>query len=67
MPPVQVALAMRNDLYNEERTLPPQGEPNLGEDNKLRCGAAIGTRDNDKERVAALAEAGVDAGEWREL
>jgi IMP dehydrogenase len=55
-----VALATRA-LFREARGLPALGgEPTLDAHGRLRCGAAVGTRDGDKERVAALSEAGVD-------
>lgn len=41
--------------------LPPPGAPTLDAAGRLRCGAAVGTREGDKARVAALAGAGVDA------
>lgn len=44
-----------------ERFLPPQGAPSLDGQGRLRCGAATGTREGDKERIAALVAAGVDA------
>ena len=44
---------------------PPRGKPSLGEDGKILVGAAVGTRDADKERVAELVKAGVNAGEIR--
>jgi IMP dehydrogenase len=44
-----------------ERFLPPQGAPSLDSQGRLICGAATGTREGDKERIAALVAAGVDA------
>lgn len=37
------------------------GEPSVGADGRLLVGAAVGTREEDKQRVTALREAGVDA------
>eukprot|EP00963_Diacronema_lutheri_P004604 scaffold348_cov329-Pavlova_lutheri.AAC.21 len=45
----------------EARSCPPPGEPSLSKDGRLLCGAAVGTREHDKERIACLAEAGIDA------
>ncbi|WIA19147.1 hypothetical protein OEZ85_003795 [Tetradesmus obliquus] len=55
-----VALATRA-VFVGERFLPPQGAPSLDGQGRLRCGAATGTREGDKERIAALVAAGVDA------
>jgi IMP dehydrogenase len=54
-----VELLCRTDLktYHE---LPPLGAPSLGPDGKILVGAAIGTRDSDKERLKLLVEAGVN-------
>ncbi|KAG0585788.1 hypothetical protein KC19_2G039100 [Ceratodon purpureus] len=54
-----VELLCRTDLkaYHE---LPPLGAPSLGSDGKLLVGAAIGTRDSDKDRLKLLVEAGVN-------
>jgi IMP dehydrogenase len=41
--------------------LPPPGAPSVDARGALRCGAAVGTREGDKARVAALVAAGVDA------
>lgn len=57
---VQVGLATRR-AFRDERQLPPQGSPSLDAQGRLRCGAATGTREGDKERIARLVEAGVDA------
>lgn len=55
-----VALATRA-LFRESRALPaPGGEPTVDAQGRLRCGAAVGTREGDKARVAALRDAGVD-------
>jgi hypothetical protein len=56
----QVGLATRR-AFRDERALPPQGEPSLDAQGRLLCGAATGTREGDKERIARLVEAGVDA------
>jgi len=42
-------------------TRPPPGAPTLDAQGRLRCGAAVGTREGDKARVDALVAAGVDA------
>lgn len=56
-----VALATRAH-FKDMRGLPPQGAPALSPDGRPRVGAAVGTRDDDKVRVARLFEAGgVDA------
>lgn len=47
--------------FRDERVLPPQGNPSLDAQGRLLCGAATGTREDDKERIARLVEAGVDA------
>jgi IMP dehydrogenase len=54
-----VALATRA-LFRESRGFPALGEPTVDAQGRLRCGAAVGTREDDKLRVAALAQAGVD-------
>lgn len=56
----QVGLATRR-AFRDERALPPQGNPSLDAQGRLLCGAATGTREDDKERIARLVEAGVDA------
>lgn len=58
--PPQVGLATRS-AFIDERQLPPQGTPALDSQGRLRVGAATGTREGDKERIARLVEAGVDA------
>eukprot|EP00879_Flechtneria_rotunda_P018863 GHRR01019800.1.p1 GENE.GHRR01019800.1~~GHRR01019800.1.p1 ORF type:complete len:443 (+),score=175.86 GHRR01019800.1:489-1817(+) len=55
-----VNLATRTGFV-EERQLPPQGAPSLDSKGRLLVGAATGTREGDKERIARLVEAGVDA------
>ncbi|KAI8472620.1 MAG: IMP dehydrogenase/GMP reductase [Monoraphidium minutum] len=56
-----VALATRHH-FKAMRGLPPQGAPAVAADGRPRVGAAVGTRDDDKTRVAALfQEGGVDA------
>jgi len=54
-----VALATRA-LFREARGLPAVGEPTVDAEGRLRCGAAVGTRDGDRERVALLCAAGAD-------
>jgi IMP dehydrogenase len=55
-----VDLLCRKDLL-KQRDLPSLGgPPSLGPDGKLLIGAAIGTRDSDKERLQMLVEAGVN-------
>lgn len=56
----QVGLATRA-AFVAERFLPPQGAASLDSQGRLLVGAATGTRENDKERIARLVEAGVDA------
>lgn len=56
-----VALATRAH-FKAMRGLPPQGAPALSPDGRPRVGAAVGTREDDKARVAELYEkGGVDA------
>ena len=57
---MQVGLATRR-AFRDERQLPPQGESSLDAQGRLLVGAATGTREGDKERIARLVEAGVDA------
>lgn len=58
---LQVGLATR-ELFKESRNLPNPGEPTVDAQGRLRVGAAIGTRDGDKERIAQLHDiGGVDA------
>lgn len=53
-----VALVSRTDLKKNQEFPAASKDPHS---KKLRCGAAVGTRENDKERLAALVQAGVDA------
>lgn len=39
---------------------PACGKSTTDEQGRLRCGAAVGTRDEDKQRLAALVDAGID-------
>eukprot|EP00775_Hariotina_reticulata_P004723 gene4724-4973_t len=55
-----VGLASRR-AFVDEQLLPPQGAPSLDSQGRLLVGAATGTREGDKERIARLVEAGVDA------
>jgi IMP dehydrogenase len=43
------------------RRYPSTAQASTDADGRLRCGAAVGTREEDKQRVAALAAAGIDA------
>ncbi|KAK9800211.1 hypothetical protein WJX73_009988 [Symbiochloris irregularis] len=55
-----VGLATR-DLLRHHSRYPKVGQPSLDSSGKLRVGAAVGTRDDDRARVAALvSQAGVD-------
>ena len=54
-----VELLCRTDL-KAYRELPPLGAPSVGSDGKILMGAAIGTRESDKERLKVLVEAGVN-------
>jgi IMP dehydrogenase len=60
LPLSQVGLACRQ-AFVDEQLLPPQGAPSLDSQGRLLVGAATGTREGDKERIARLVEAGVDA------
>ena len=44
-----------------KKLLPPSGAPTLDKQGRLFCGAAIGTREGDKDRAKALAAEGLDA------
>jgi IMP dehydrogenase len=44
----------------EGRSFPAPGPPSVDAQGRLLVGAAVGTREQDKERVAALVAAGVD-------
>ncbi|GJP29635.1 hypothetical protein CLOM_g7526 [Closterium sp. NIES-68] len=48
-------------LLKTHLALPPRGPPSLTADGSVLVGAAVGTRDSDRERVAALVDAGVNA------
>ena len=48
------------DEVREARSCPSPGEPSLSKDGRLLCGAAVGTREHDKERIKRLVEAGID-------
>lgn len=45
-------------MVKEARSFPAPGAPNVDAAGRLRVGAAIGTRDDDKQRVAQLFEVG---------
>uniref|UniRef100_A0A7S0UKQ8 Inosine-5'-monophosphate dehydrogenase n=1 Tax=Polytomella parva TaxID=51329 RepID=A0A7S0UKQ8_9CHLO len=55
-----VGLATRK-YFLEGLNLPNPGEPSLDSQGRLLVGAAVGTREGDKVRVAQLVAAGVDA------
>mmetsp|Transcript_12214 Transcript_12214/g.26283 ORF Transcript_12214/g.26283 Transcript_12214/m.26283 type:complete len:502 (-) Transcript_12214:787-2292(-) len=55
-----VALATR-EYFKDARHYPAPGGPSFDSAGRLLCGAAVGTREGDKERVARLVEAGVNA------
>mmetsp|Transcript_47160 Transcript_47160/g.90038 ORF Transcript_47160/g.90038 Transcript_47160/m.90038 type:complete len:508 (+) Transcript_47160:63-1586(+) len=48
-------------MLKQFASLPEPGPPSTDAAGRLRVGAAVGTRDADKARVAALARAGLDA------
>lgn len=52
-----VALATRA-VFKESARFPQGGPPSVAPDGRLLVGAAVGTRDSDKERVRALRETG---------
>lgn len=54
-----VELLCRTDLM-QQRDFPPLGAPSLGPDGKLLVGAALGTRESDKQRLQMLVDAGVN-------
>ncbi|CAM6104037.1 unnamed protein product [Calypogeia fissa] len=54
-----VELLCRTDLQRQSRN-PKLGAPSLGPDGKFLVGAAVGTRDSDKERLKLLVDAGVN-------
>lgn len=54
-----VELLCRTDLL-QQRDFPALGAPSLGPDGKLLVGAAIGTRESDKQRLQFLVDAGVN-------
>ena len=56
-----LGLATREWFRDSRRFPTTGGPPSLSSDGRLLCGAAVGTREGDKERVAALVAAGVDA------
>lgn len=50
------------DCLSEARSYPAPGAATVDSEGRLRCGAAVGTRESDKARVAKLYEIGhVDA------
>ncbi|KAG5583512.1 hypothetical protein H5410_054139 [Solanum commersonii] len=55
-----VNLVTATDL-ERMNSLPKLGLPSLGTDGKFLVGAAIGTRDSDKERLEHLVKAGINA------
>lgn len=55
----QVGVVSKATLENERR-MPKPGRASLDSRGRLLVGAAVGTREGDKERVAALVAAGVD-------
>jgi len=54
-----LGLATRAELKNLKRC-PPPGAPSLAPDGRILVGAAVGTRESDKERAAALLAAGAN-------
>ncbi|CAG9465956.1 unnamed protein product [Pedinophyceae sp. YPF-701] len=55
-----VGLATRRH-FKAHMAFPPLGAPSTDAQGRLLCGAAVGTRPSDRDRVKALAAAGVDA------
>ena len=55
-----LAIMTREEVMHRAE-FPAAGEPSLDAQGRLLCGAAVGTREGDKARVAALVTAGVDA------
>ena len=55
-----VGLLCRNDLLKQRDFPPSGGPPSLGSDGTPLVGAAIGTRESDKQRLHMLVEAGVN-------
>ncbi|KAL4519348.1 hypothetical protein Ndes2526A_g00437 [Nannochloris sp. 'desiccata'] len=52
-----IALATRA-VFKENSRYPSGGSPSIGPDGRLLVGAAVGTRDSDRERVRALRDVG---------
>merc|ERR1719473_1724898 len=52
--------AQTREFLSLRATVPARGEPSTDGKGRLLCGAAAGTREGDKARIAALVEAGVD-------
>ena len=55
-----VAVLTSSTLKEKSRN-PPRGLPSLDKHGRLLCGAAIGTREIDRDRAVSLARVGVDA------
>lgn len=55
-----VSLATRA-MLKQMLSMPDPGAPSLDTQGRLLCGAACGTREADKARIATLVEAGLDA------
>lgn len=51
---------VNDEIVKRINSYPKLGVPSLGSDGKLLVGAAIGTREEDKERVEALVKAGAN-------
>ncbi|KAL9272008.1 Inosine-5'-monophosphate dehydrogenase 2-like protein [Drosera capensis] len=56
----EVIDVLRVEDVERTKGLPKMGLPSLGSKGKFLVGAAIGTREEDKERLAALVKGGVD-------